>query len=386
MKRLIKSILAALLFSGIFFPSAVNASERNQSETDTLTEQYLDETIDYGEIEDTLSSIFPDQKIDFKETVQKVISGDLSFTADLAGDLFTEQISHAWTVNKGILVQMILITVIASAFANFADVFEARQISEISFYILYMLMITLGICGFQSAAQWTEDGIRLLSAFMKALCPVYFIAISVAKGSMTAGAFYNLALLVILAVELIMLNMILPLLHVYMMMKVLNDLSQEPYLSRFTELIETVISWTMKTMLAFVIGLNTIQGLLAPAVDHVKRSAISRGVEAIPGVGDAISGTAEVILGTAVVVKNGIGIAGALICFAICLLPLLQTGLLVLMYKLAAAILQPVSDPRMVGCMAGMADACQILLKLIFTAGMMFLLTIAIVAASTNGT
>ena len=93
-------------------------------------------------------------------------------------------------------------------------------------------------------------------------------------------------------------------------------------MSRFTELIETVVSWTLKTLLALVIGLNTIQGLIAPAVDSVKRSALTRGVEAIPGVGDAIGGTAEVILGTAVVVKNGIGIAGAIICFALCAVPL----------------------------------------------------------------
>ena len=83
---------------------------------------------------------------------------------------------------------------------------------------------------------------------------MYFIAVSLAKGSMTAAAFYNLALLVILLVEVFMVNFLLPALHVYMMIKVLNYLSQEEYLSRFTELIETVVSWTLKTLLALVIG------------------------------------------------------------------------------------------------------------------------------------
>lgn len=364
---------------------AADLSGEDGSET-ARAEEMLEEELDFDAINETLEEIFPEEKMDFGETVRSIVTGDLSVSVDLLGQLLSDQLFYALQVNRESLVHMLLIAVIAAMFTNFADVFQARQISEISFYVLYILMIALCLGAFQSAAAWVEDGIRLLTAFMKALCPVYFIAVSLAKGSMTAAAFYNLALLVILLVEVFMVNFLLPALHVYMMIKVLNYLSQEEYLSRFTELIETVVSWTLKTLLALVIGLNTIQGLIAPAVDSVKRSALTRGVEAIPGVGDAIGGTAEVILGTAVVVKNGIGIAGAIICFALCAVPLVQAGIMVLMYKLAAAVLQPVSDKRLVGCIGGMADACQLLMRLVFTAGMLFLLTIAIVAATTNST
>lgn len=363
---------------------AADTEEKEQTQTTDRAEELLEEELELDQINETLEEIFPDEKLDFGETVRAVITGDLSVSVDLLGRLISDQLFHALEVNRESLIHMVLIAVIAAVFANFAEVFQARQISEISFYVLYMLMIALCLGAFQSAAAWVEDGIGLLTEFMKALCPVYFIAVSLAKGSMTAAAFYNLALFVILLVEVFVVKLLLPALHVYMMIKVLNYLSQEEYLSRFIELIETIVSWTLKTLLALVIGLNTIQGLIAPAVDSVKRSVLTRGVEAIPGVGDAIGGTAEVILGTAVVVKNGIGIAGVIICFALCMVPLVQAGLMALMYKLAAAVLQPVSDKRLIGCIGGMADACQLLMRLIFTAGMLFLLTVAIVAATTN--
>ena len=378
-------LLAVTLLAPVRCLAADLSGEEDGSET-ARAEEMLEEELDFDAINETLEEIFPEEKMDFGETVRSIVTGDLSVSVDLLGQLLSDQLFYALRVNRESLVHMLLIAVIAAMFTNFADVFQARQISEISFYVLYILMIALCLGAFQSAAAWVEDGIRLQTAFMKALCPVYFIAVSLAKGSMTAAAFYNLALLVILLVEVFMVNFLLPALHVYMMIKVLNYLSQEEYLSRFTELIETVVSWSLKTLLALVIGLNTIQGLIAPAVDSVKRSALTRGVEAIPGVGDAIGGTAEVILGTAVVVKNGIGIAGAIICFALCAVPLVQAGIMVLMYKLAAAVLQPVSDKRLVGCIGGMADACQLLMRLVFTAGMLFLLTIAIVAATTNST
>ncbi len=65
------------------------------------------------------------------------------------------------------------------------------------------------------------------------------------------------------------------------------------------------------------------------------------------------------MLGTAVLVKNGIGMTGAVICIALCVGPLVQIGCIVIMYKLAAALIQPVSDKRIVGCVESVGDGCQ---------------------------
>lgn len=359
-------------------------SEKMEADAAGDVRAYMEKELEFDDINRELAEIFPDDKLDFGETVADILTGDLTVSAELLKRMCADQLTYAFRVNRESLVHMLLIALIAAVFTKFSDVFHSRQISDISFYILYMLMIALCLNAFQSAAQWTEDGIRLLSDFMKALCPVYFLAVSVAKGSMTAAAFYNLILFLILLIELFIVSFLLPAVHIYMMMKVLDYLSEEEYLSRFTELIETVVGWTLKTLLACVIGLNTIQGLIMPAVDSVKRSAVARGVEAIPGIGDAVSGTAEVLLGTAVVVKNGVGVAGAIICFALCIAPLVQIGVMVLFYKLAAALVQPVADKRLTGCIGGMADGCQLLMRMIFTAGLLFLITIAIVAATTS--
>ena len=97
-----------------------------------------------------------------------------------------------------------------------------------------------------------------------------------------------------------------------------------------------------------------------------------------------LGGMTEVALGTAVLVKNGIGMAGAVICIALCVIPLVQTAGTALLYKLAAAMLQPVSDERVTSCVEAVGEGCQILMQIVFTVGVLFLLTIAIVAAVTN--
>jgi stage III sporulation protein AE len=91
------------------------------------------------------------------------------------------------------------------------------------------------------------------------------------------------------------------------------------------------------------------------------------------------------VLGTAVLIKNGIGVAGMIICLVMCLVPIIQIAITSLMYQLIAALIQPVSDKRMVNCVSSVADGSKILLKIVFTTGVLFLITIAVVATTTGG-
>ena len=179
-------------------------------------------------------------------------------------------------------------------------------------------------------------------------------------------------------------NVLLPFVQVYTILEVLNHLSSEEYLSKMADLIHTGIDWSIKTLLACVVGLNLVQGMLLPVIDSVKRGVVTKTAEAIPGIGDAIGGMTEVVLGTTVLIKNSIGITGAIICVGICAVPFLQVAVVAFLYKLVAAVIQPVSDQRIVGCISGIGKGYQLLLRIIFTTGLLFLLKIVIVTASTT--
>ena len=302
--------------------------------------------------------------------MSRLIEGDVDSLSGLFRRLIRDRLTYAFRVGKDQLAHVLLIAVIAAVFRNFSRVFQSRQLSQISFYAVYLLMMAL----------------TLLTAFMGAFCPLYFVAVAAAKGSVTAVAFYQLVLFLIYLTELLIANVLLPMIHIYMIVRVLNDLSRENYLTKFAELIETGVSWSLKALLAVVAGFNVVQGMISPAIDSVKRSILARGAEAIPGVGDALGGMAEVAAGTAVLVKNGIGMAGALLCVALCLVPLVQMACITFLYKLAAAVIQPVSDERITGCVDTVGEGCRLLMRVFFTTGVLFLLTVAVAAAVTNGT
>lgn len=354
-----------------------------EEEEDKVKEEILGQ-FDYDDMNQVLKDLFPEEKMDFKETVLDVLSGEQKVSAELLWQLASDQLAGAFIGSRRNLIHILVIALIAAVFHNFSSVFQSRQICEISFYILYLLLIALCLNSFQIVLEWVNEGIKSLTVFMTAFCPIYFLAVSIAKGSVTAVAFYNLVLFFIYVVELMIVYFLLPVIHIYIMVKVLDFLSSQEYLSKLAQLIEIVVSWSLKTLIACVVGFNVVQGMISPAIDTVKRSTLTRTAEAIPGVGDAIGGVAEVVLGTAVLVKNGIGIVGLIICLALCIVPLAQTAVIALMYKLAAAVIQPVSDKRIVGCVECVGDGCRLLMQVVFTTGLLFLLTIVIVSFVTS--
>ena len=382
--RFLFTILLVLIVFGLG-TKIVNAEEG--SETDILQDEIQDALLaefDFNEIEENLDQMFLQEKITFSDVVSTLISGDMTETIRIFLQFVADQISYEFDYNRRSLVYVLMTALTAAVFSNFAGAFKNRQISDISFYIMYMLLITLCLTSFRTSAAGLEDRLGTLVDFMRVLCPSYFLAVAFASGSVTSLFFYNVILFLIYIVELVIVRFLLPVVNIYIMVRVLGNLTGEDFLSEFADLIRKGVSWILKTLLICVDSVNVVQGLLATAIDAVKRSALTRTAEALPWVGNAVGGVTEVVLGTAVLIKNGIGMAGAVITIAICAVPILQMLIMAFMYKLAAALVQPVSDKRITTCISGVSEGYEIMVKVIFTAGLLFMITIAIVAASTS--
>lgn len=381
-----KIVKMLIIVMCLFFPMQVKAANVEVADVKaTDVEEELSSRYDFTEIDKMLEEIFPEEKLNFKDTIAGLISGDLEFSTDLFKQLIGDQLSYEIDSSKTGIIHILLLVIIAAIFSNFSGVFKSTQVAEISFSMLYMLLITICLNNFRILIEAATANVDRIMEFMKLLGPLYFMAVAIATGSATSVTFYQLVLLLIFLIELLIRNFLIPMTQIYMVIRILDEFSPEIQLSKFAELMETIISWSLKTLSAGIIGLNIIQSLLTPAIDSVKRSLVLKGGEALPIVGDAIGGAAEVVLGTAVLIKNGIGVAGMIICLVMCLVPIIQIAITSLMYQLIAALIQPVSDKRMVNCVSSVADGSKILLKIVFTTGVLFLITIAVVATTTGG-
>lgn len=348
-----------------------------------IRESILDE-VDMKEINQLLKEIFPQEKVIFQDVLTALLDEKETISPKLIGEFITDTLFHVVKSNKSTLVYLLLVMIIAAVFTNFSEVFQNRQIAQTGFYLVYILLITVCLHSFQMTVQELTDSMETLNTFMSVLAPAYFICMALAVGSISSIAFYNLVLLLIFLVDMVILHFLLPLIHVCLMVRVLNFLSDEEYLSKFAELLQTIVGWGLKTLLALITGAGIVQGILNPSMDAVKRSAFTKGAEMIPGIGDVFGGVTDVVLGTAVLIKNGIGMAGVVLVIAICLVPILNMGILTLLYKGLAALVQPVSDKRIVEAVNSVGDGYHMLLKVVCTTAVLFMITIAVAAAATT--
>ena len=379
-------LFVALLIAvtGTVHAEGEEAQERvTQEDAAKLSEdaaESLFDELDTDQIDRVLKEAYSREKVRFRDVVQAMMDGEQTISPELIVDFVADTLFGLVRENRPAMLQMLLLLIVAAVFTNFSGVFQSSQIADCAFYIVYILLIAVCLTGFSSTTETVEQGLETLLTFMKVLAPAYFLCMTAATGSVSGMGFYQLILILIYLVELVIVRFVLPLVHVYLMVQILNYLSGEEYLSKTGELLETLISWVMKTMLACVTGVSVIQGILSPAIDQVKRSVWTKGAEMLPGIGDAIGGVTEVVLGTAVLIKNAVGMAGAVLSVGICLLPILNMGVLTIL----AAVVQPISDKRIVEVLSSMGNACRMLFSIIFTTSILFLVTIAVTAASTS--
>jgi len=163
-----------------------------------------------------------------------------------------------------------------------------------------------------------------------------------------------------------------------------NNISKEDLLSKLKSLIGLVIQWTLKSSLAAVVGFNAIQGLILPVADRVKRSVLLKTASLIPGVGDVFGSITESVVGAGILLKNAIGVAGVVVIIILCAVPILKLVITALIYRVGSAVIQPISDKRILNCVTSSAESIGMLLHTVVVGAVLFLLTITIVAVSTT--
>lgn len=340
---------------------------------------------DYDEIQEVIDGVLSaNNKISFEDYVMNLFRGDkeLSFTSIL-NDIKNSIINEVKS-NVGILTSLISIAVIAAVFTNFSYAFQNNQVAETGFYVTYLLLFSVITASFIAASKIAAETISAVLSFMKALVPTYFMAVAFSSSAGTSAVYYQATLFLITFVDMLLIKLIIPLINIYLIVTMANNLSKEDLLSKLSDLIILVTKWTLKTMLAVVVGFNSLQGLILPVADKVKRSALLKAAGAIPGVGDILGSITESVLGAGVLLKNVIGVAGIVVVISICAVPLIKLAVTAIIYRISAAAVQPISDKRMLNCVTAAAEASGLLLQTVIVGAVLFLFTITIVAATTT--
>lgn len=379
-----KWYFVTLLMAAAFWLAGSNCTAQEMTAEGTSVLE-LPDYLELSDLEEKLRGMTDFSDLSFSDLVLELLQGKLpSGISGLWGEVWRLLFSYLGG-QKQLAVQILLIALFSAVCTNFIRVFENSQIADISFYMMYLLIGTLLIGAFAEMQALTVNTLKSLFQFVTLLLPAYVVTIVFSAGSVSALGFYELTLLSVHILQLLFIKMVLPLIQIYVVFLFFNQLTQEDLFSQASEFLKTLLEWILKTTTAILVGLQTIQCLVAPAVDTLKNSTAHRIVKALPGVGGLMDSAAETIAGSAMVIKNAVGVAGMIVVLLICLLPFLKLGLSVLLFRLLCALLQPISEKRMVDCIRSFSDGVMLLMKTMLAGLAVFLVSLAMITASVRG-
>lgn len=370
-----KYIITVLFVAGcIFFLKASIAEGQEPVDMSDYDFEGIDEILEKSEY---LGQSFGDM-------VSELISGDSEGIFleifSMAGDRLFGEISY----NKDVIIRVVLLAIAAAMLSRLSAMFAGTKISDMGFFSVHTLLIVLLISAFAVNTKVATDIVDLLLNFMKCLVPAFFLAVGASSGMTASLGLYEIALVSLMAVEYVILNFVIPAVSVYVVILLLNNILDEDYLSKFASVVETIIEWAIKMIPTIALGINLIGSIVLPSVDYAKARGYRKLFGLIPGIGGSIDSFVDIMAGSGSLIKNAIGGAALVIIIVLVAIPVIKLLVSCLMYKITAAIIQPVSDKRVTSSVEVMAKGANMLYRIILSCGLLFFLTIAIVCLGTG--
>lgn len=149
-------------------------------------------------------------------------------------------------------------------------------------------------------------------------------------------------------------------------------------LQRLAAFVQQCATWTLGVCFTVFIGVLTTRTVTAAALDGVTlRTAKYAMSHLIPVVGGLFADTVDTLVGSGLLVQSALGVTGLMLIGAWAIAPLCQTLAAAMLYKLGAALMQPVSDGPLSRCIHDFGRVLILLFIIQLCAAAMFLMLIA---------
>ena len=337
-----------LLLCMVIFPLQVQA-EKKEADTDLDRKTEVDfdtereEMLGYLTKENLFSDLdeFSGREtgMTFSELVGSISKqGALESLAGIGGYI-KEALVGELEENKKSMMQIVVLVLIFSILQNFLGLVENSYITELCYVLTYLVLMLFVLKSFSVTSEIVSHLLQNVTGFMKMLLPSYLAVMVFAGNAMSAMSFYELTFFILYGIEVLMIYVLLPLINLYVLFYLTNCMMKEEVFSKTAELVRDIFSWGAKLVLTIVVGLNVVQGMIAPAVDYASRTTLTKSLSLIPGIGGAAAAIGDIFIGSGMVIKNSVGVAAMFLLIFLSLIPFCKITTTVFMVFITVAMM-----------------------------------------------
>ena len=336
-----------------------------------------------NQINGDTENYFP--KMNLKEGVRALIRGESKFTLkDTMNGLFRYLFKEI-VANSMLLIRLIVLAIICAFLNNLSDAFESNAVGKLAYMVCYLVIIAIAIQSFSIATAVGISVINDMVMFMQALLPL-LLTLLMAMGGITSSAmFHPIIIAAVGTISTLMKDVIMPIIFFSAILSIVNNLSSKIHVSKLASLLKQACVVLLGFTLTVFIGIITIQGVAAATTDGVTIRTAKFAVDRfIPVVGGFISEAVDAIIGCSLLLKNAIGALGLFALAFIVIMPLLKIFSLIVIYKIAAAIIEPITDSQLVSCLNDMSSSLVLIFATVLSVAVMFFMAVTVIVGAGN--
>ena len=375
MKKIIILFLFFIITSTSIFATDTEILESQKeslgiSDFIQTSKQYMGETFENFDLDNLFEEII----------VGKIENGNLfNYISKLFGKEIRTTISNIGVILIVIIIHSILVTI--------SENLGNKSVSQIAYFVQYIIIITLVLNNFSDIINIVKDAITNLVGFSNSLVPLLITLMLTTGSFVSAGVVKPVLLFLINFIGNFITNFILPLVIIGTALSIISKISNKVKIDKFAKFLKTSSVWILGTIMTLFVPVLSLEGSITSAVDGVTAKTTKAAVSTvIPVVGKILGDATDAVLGCAGILKNAVGFVGIIVIGSICLFPIIKLTLLSFTYYIASCICQPIADEKILGLLDNISDTFKILLAIIFCISVMLIVGLTIVMKVSNST
>ena len=375
-RKLKKYIIIMIIFISIIIPTKVFADTENEIMNNTQekfninsfikeADKYTGDFLEDVNLGDMLNQAIQG-KVDNKTLYQKIFK------------MFGKEI----TVSLKTLISILVIIVIHGILKSVTDNLENKNISQIIYFVQYILIVTLIMSNFTEIIKIVKNTADDLVGFINVLMPLLLTLMMYTGSIATTSLLEPIILFAINFIANLIKNILIPIVLIIVVFSIISKISEKMQIEKLSKFLKSSVVWVLGIVLTIFVGVVSLEGTLSSSVDGITaKSAVST---IIPVVGKVLGDVVDSVLGCGIILKNAIGLIGVIIVIGICIIPIIKIATMCIMYSLASAVVQPIADDKIVKVLDEMGGVFKLLLGILCSLSVMLIVGITLVIKISN--
>lgn len=370
-----------ILFAVCLIMMCQNVYAGQTDDTQPLLDEYSDL---YGGIFDEkldASGVFDGIVPEFsaKDILKQLNSGDISLApSEVLRYILRLLLGEVYDGAK-LMALVLAMSVLSSYLSGLKSGFGGAAVADCAFYACFTVISGIASAAFYEAALCASQAIENVAVFMRFIVPVLVTTLLTSGAAISAQTLEPTLLAIVEVAVWVIETVFIPGVMISTALNIVNGMSDKFKTDRMVKLLNSAVKWGLSVMLTVFVSLAGLKSIASAGADGlaVKLSKFAAS-NLIPMIGGILAESVETVLNCSVVIKNSVGILGIICLILIALRPVLKLGALLIIFRITAAVAEPVSEPKLITCISRLGDSISVLFSMIAAVTVMFVIVMTI--------